>query len=390
MGSESDMTILKMMNQDFVKLDRFDETNFTRWKDKLMFLLTTLKISYVLDPNLPKLPEPETDEDAQRKVERKKREEDEVVCRGHILNTLSDRLYDLFTSIKSPREIWEALEFKYKTEKQGTDKFLIMKFFEFTMVDNIFIMDQVHELQVLVNKLRDLKVDVSEPLQVGAIIAKLPLNWNDYRKKLIHTIEDFIIEQIQKHFLRIEEETRIRDKNLFFPSSSKVNIVGEKNKFQNNHGGNKRKYNDFSNNSSNNNKFKKNKTCYNCRKNGHLKRECRYKKKQKKEDTKVSNSANLTKNETFEIIVMISEMIVMISEMHISMITELHMAASTKSSGWWYDSGAIVHVCNNKTVGTVSGMVMCRLVLRQSNSSLGSAKNNKRLVGGTNFAHSDN
>jgi len=81
MGSESDMTTFKMMNQDFVKLDRFDETNFTRWKDKLMFLLTTLKISYVLDPNLPKLPEPETDEDAQRKVERKKREEDEVVCR---------------------------------------------------------------------------------------------------------------------------------------------------------------------------------------------------------------------------------------------------------------------------------------------------------------------
>jgi 5-formaminoimidazole-4-carboxamide-1-beta-D-ribofuranosyl 5'-monophosphate synthetase len=77
-------------------------------------------------------------------------------------------------------------------------------------------------------------------LQVGAIIAKLPPNWNDYRKKLIHTTEDFTIEQIQKH-LRIEEETRIRDKNLFFPSSSKVNFVGEKNKFQNNHGGNKRK-----------------------------------------------------------------------------------------------------------------------------------------------------
>jgi hypothetical protein len=159
-----------------------------------------------------------------------------VVCRGHILNTLSDRLYDLFTSIKSPREIWEALEFKYKTEKQGTDKFLIMKFFEFRMVDNISVMNQVHELQVLVNKLRDLKVEVSAPLQVGAIIAKFPPNWNDFRKKLIDTIEDFTIEQIQKH-LQIEEETRIRDKNLFFPSSSKVNFVGEKNKFQNNNGG---------------------------------------------------------------------------------------------------------------------------------------------------------
>jgi hypothetical protein len=99
-----------------------------------------------------------------------------VVCGGHILNALSDRLYDIFTSIKSPRKIWKALEFKYKTEKQGMDKFLIMKFFEFTMVDNISVMYQVHELQVPVNKLPDLKVEVSEPLQVGAIIAKLPPN----------------------------------------------------------------------------------------------------------------------------------------------------------------------------------------------------------------------
>jgi len=67
------MTTFIMMNQDFVKLDRFDWTDFTRWKDKLMFLLMALKISYVLDPNLPKLPELEPDEDAQRKVQHKKR-----------------------------------------------------------------------------------------------------------------------------------------------------------------------------------------------------------------------------------------------------------------------------------------------------------------------------
>ena len=161
------------MNQDFVKLDRFDGTNFTCWKDKLMFLLTALKIAYVLDPNLSKLPEPTDNDSDQHKAECKKRKEDEVVCMGHILNILSDCLYDLFTSMKSPKEIWEALEFKYKTEKQGADKFLIMKYFEFVMVDNMFVMDQVHELQVLVNKFRDLKVIVVENLQVGAIIAKL-------------------------------------------------------------------------------------------------------------------------------------------------------------------------------------------------------------------------
>ena len=40
------------MNQDFVKLDRFDGTNFTRWQDKMKFLLIALKIFYVLDPSL--------------------------------------------------------------------------------------------------------------------------------------------------------------------------------------------------------------------------------------------------------------------------------------------------------------------------------------------------
>ena len=45
-----------------------------------MFLLTMLKISYILDPDLPKLGEPEPDEDAQIKAEHRKREKNEVVC----------------------------------------------------------------------------------------------------------------------------------------------------------------------------------------------------------------------------------------------------------------------------------------------------------------------
>ena len=38
------------MNQEFVKLDRFDGTNFNRWKDKMMFLLSVLNLAYVIDP----------------------------------------------------------------------------------------------------------------------------------------------------------------------------------------------------------------------------------------------------------------------------------------------------------------------------------------------------
>ncbi|KAK3021093.1 hypothetical protein RJ639_046114 [Escallonia herrerae] len=125
----------------------------------MMFLLTALKVQYVLDPNLPPLPEiPDNDSD-ETKAARKKREEDELVCRGHILNALSDRLYDLFTSSKCPKEIWKALENKYNNEKQGADKFLTLKYFEFTMNDSESVLDQVHQLQILVSKLKYLKVE---------------------------------------------------------------------------------------------------------------------------------------------------------------------------------------------------------------------------------------
>jgi hypothetical protein len=66
---------------------------------------TSLKIYYILDPNLSALPEPQEDESATIKTARVKREEDELFCRGHILNTLTNRLYDIFSKLKSPKKI---------------------------------------------------------------------------------------------------------------------------------------------------------------------------------------------------------------------------------------------------------------------------------------------
>jgi hypothetical protein len=92
-----------MMNQEFVKQDRFDGMNFVCWKDKMMFLFTTLKISYILDLNLPEISASTPINNNQLKTDHKKQDEDEDewLCRGHILNNFSNYLYDLFISIKS-------------------------------------------------------------------------------------------------------------------------------------------------------------------------------------------------------------------------------------------------------------------------------------------------
>ena len=74
-----------------------------------------------------------------------------MICRGHILNTLSNRLYDLYTSMNSPKEIWNTLEAKFKTKKVGMNKFIIQKYFDYKMLDNISVLDHVQDLQILVN-----------------------------------------------------------------------------------------------------------------------------------------------------------------------------------------------------------------------------------------------
>ena len=117
MEGTSDVSALKMLNHELVKLDRFDGTNFSRWKDKMKFLLTALKLFYVFDSNLMPFPTSSDEDTDEIKAQRKKWEEDKLICRGHILNTLSDHLYDLYTSMKSSKEIWNALKVKYKTEK---------------------------------------------------------------------------------------------------------------------------------------------------------------------------------------------------------------------------------------------------------------------------------
>ena len=48
------------------------------------------------------------------------------------------------------KEILNSLEYKHKIEKEGMNKILIYKYHEFSMVDTKFILDQSHELQVLV------------------------------------------------------------------------------------------------------------------------------------------------------------------------------------------------------------------------------------------------
>ncbi|RVX02495.1 Retrovirus-related Pol polyprotein from transposon TNT 1-94 [Vitis vinifera] len=318
---------IKIMNQDLVRLDRFDGSNFTRWQDKVRFLLTALKIFYILDPTLAPLPEPKENDTPQVVAARKKREEDELICRGHILNALSDRLYDLYTNTNSAREIWEALENKYKAEEEGTKKFLISQYIDFKFFDEKPLLPQIHELQVIVNKLKVLKIELPEAFQVGAIVAKLPSSWKGYRKRILHKSEDYSLEEIQKH-LRIEEESRSRDKMVEESNggTNKANAISKANHPRGKNNNNKKNSGNYMSPKKNQEQFKGKKgPCFVCGKPGHYARECRFRKDQK---GAVVNAIDE------EIIATLSDVCVV----------------QGKVQGWWYDTCAKVHVTYDKSL----------------------------------------
>ncbi|GKF76071.1 hypothetical protein Tco_0225515 [Tanacetum coccineum] len=105
----------------------------------MKFLLIVLKIFYVLDPLLAPIPtegeEVDQNEVLNLKKQRMIRKEDETLCCGHIMNSLSDMLYDVYAPITDPQKLWIALEFKYKQQEEGTNRYLISKFLNFQMFD---------------------------------------------------------------------------------------------------------------------------------------------------------------------------------------------------------------------------------------------------------------
>ncbi|GKE71736.1 hypothetical protein Tco_1529808, partial [Tanacetum coccineum] len=88
------------------------------------FLLTTLKVVYVLTTPMLELMEDDTVEALKRTA---KWENDDYICRGHILNGMSDSLFDVYQNVESAKELWDSVESKYMTEDASSKKFLDFK-----------------------------------------------------------------------------------------------------------------------------------------------------------------------------------------------------------------------------------------------------------------------
>nr|GEW81772.1 putative zinc finger, CCHC-type [Tanacetum cinerariifolium] len=174
---------VKDMTTKFDKLVKFEGQNFRRWQKKMHFLLTTLKVVYVLSTPSPEWHEDETFETTRKRM---KWENDDYICRGHILNGMDDSLFDIYQNIESAKALWVSLESKYMAEDASSKKFLVGNFINYKMVDTRPVIDQYHEMLRILGQYTQHNLMMDEAISVAIIIDKLPPSWKDFKHSLKH------------------------------------------------------------------------------------------------------------------------------------------------------------------------------------------------------------
>ncbi|GJT84360.1 zinc finger, CCHC-type containing protein [Tanacetum coccineum] len=311
---------MRHMASNFAKLEKFEGVDFRRWQKKMHFLISIMSVVYVLTALMPEDGGENPTVDQVRK--RAKWDNDDYICRGLILNGMSDSLFDVYQNVETSKELRDTLEAKYMAEDALSKKFLVSNFTNYKMTYSRPVLEQYNELLGILGRFAQHKMNIDESIQVSCIIEKLPPSWKDFKHTLKHLKEELTLIELDNH-LRIEESLKAQDNdkqkgnNVAGPSI--VNMVEHNNSSRYNDMKGKHKHHDNKANPNKKPKF----TCWKCEKPGHLKKDCKA--------GNVGNRANRSGTKGSE---------------------DGSFQPSERSEydddvAWWVDSRATVHVCKD-------------------------------------------
>ncbi|CAA7017273.1 unnamed protein product [Microthlaspi erraticum] len=173
--------------------EKFGGNGFKTWQQKMLFFLTNLSLDKYLKDDAPVVPPGNTDSTIMDRWT-----QSDFLCKGWILSRLIDPLYNVYCEAKTSKQLWLALEKKYKSEDAGCQKYATAKFLNFKMVDSKPIMEQVEALQLITHEIAAEGMSICEIFTVNSFIEKLPPGWMDFKNYLTHkrkaiTLEDLIV-----------------------------------------------------------------------------------------------------------------------------------------------------------------------------------------------------
>ncbi|XP_070036332.1 uncharacterized protein [Nicotiana tomentosiformis] len=172
-------TTLNKTLPDLSKLEPLDYNNYKRWSQKLLILFEQLEVDFVLFNEPPAHVVSNTTNVADSSninaivvaydAAKKKYEKDNKTVRGHLLNHMTNTLFDLFINYKSAKVIWDSLEKKYGVDDTGKKKYVVGKSIKFLMVDDKPIMEQVHEYENLTADVLNEGMEMCQILQANVL-----------------------------------------------------------------------------------------------------------------------------------------------------------------------------------------------------------------------------
>nr|GEV69655.1 zinc finger, CCHC-type [Tanacetum cinerariifolium] len=294
------------------------------------FMLSSMSVVYVLTTPMPEDGGENPTVEQVRK--RAKWDNDDYVCRGLILNGMSNSLFDIYQNVETTKELWDTLEAKHMAEdalKDGGENPTVEQVRKRAKWDN----DDYVCRGLILNGMSDSLFDMYQNVETTKEL------WDTLEAK--HMAEDAL--KLGSH-LRIEESLIVQDSdkpkgnNVVGPSV--VNMAEHNNSSRYNDNMGKRKHQDTR---ANPNK-KPRVTCWKYGKPGHLKNDCKVGNvgnRAKGSSTKGSEdgSFNPLKGQS------------MFNKSHhiyyVRYVSEAFFVQDDDVA-WWVDSRATMHVCKDR------------------------------------------
>nr|CAD41546.2 OSJNBb0091E11.16 [Oryza sativa Japonica Group] len=231
---------------------------------------------------------------------------------GPFLGVLADNIVDVYMHMPSGKDMWDALEAKFRVSDAGNELYVMEQFYDYKMM--------------LANELENNNCELPDKFVVGGIIAKLPPSWSDFATSLKHKRQEFsVIDLIGS--LGVEEKARAKEnrgKNI--EGGSSANLVQKKNPHASHNNNNKKVKSDVKPKATTNFKKKgKGKAkgdCFVCGKPRHWAKNCPDRKDKKSANMVISEGGGTSGYDNF--------LPTVLSVFH--------------SPDWWVDTGANIHV----------------------------------------------